>query len=267
MNPSSSSTSTPSASPPASVAEKPPRPPSSPKPPAWASASPSLGETASATTFSSTPDTAISGAFRSNPPSASPSRAIASKPPDGRPPTLATKSISSSPGSSPKICGTSSPFTPSPLARTSLLLPRRTQSAHRKISRGLVPDGLPSLRTNRARANRTRLRQPEPGPRLLPLRATLRPLCRLPPLPPAHLIPSCHSESASAVRNLLLSLQPSLRGVPVSRQFCETWHSRPDLNGFVSGYAFRRTAPRTPLPARAHQAQLLHAAPVPLTPV
>src|SRR5437773_1912152 len=65
MNPSSSSTSTPSASPPASVAEKPPRPPSSPKPPAWASASPSLGETASATTFSSTPDTAISGAFRS----------------------------------------------------------------------------------------------------------------------------------------------------------------------------------------------------------
>src|SRR5205809_3925859 len=33
MNPSSSSTSTPSASPPASVAEKPPRPPSSPKPP------------------------------------------------------------------------------------------------------------------------------------------------------------------------------------------------------------------------------------------
>src|SRR5205809_2296707 len=102
----------------------------------------------------------------------------------------------------------------------SLLSPRRTQSALRKISRGLVPDGLPSLRTNRARANRTRLRQPEPGPRLLPLRATLRPLCRLPPLPPAHLIPSCHSESASAVRNLLLSLQPSLRGVPVSRHSC-----------------------------------------------
>src|SRR5437773_4491434 len=101
----------------------------------------------------------------------------------------------------------------------------------------------------------------------LSVRCAVCPLCPLPPLPPAHLIPSCHSESASAVRNLLLSLQPSLRGVPVSRQFCETWHSRPDLNGFVSGYAFRRTAPRTPLPARAHQAQLLHAAPVPLTPV
>src|SRR5437667_5279461 len=74
MNPSSNSTSTLSASPPASVAEKPPRPPFSPKPPDWASASPSLGETASATTFSSTPDTAISGAFRSNPPSATQSR-------------------------------------------------------------------------------------------------------------------------------------------------------------------------------------------------
>src|SRR5207302_4389177 len=65
MNPSSSSTSTLSASPPASVAEKPPRPPFSPKPPAWASASPSLGETASATTFSSAPDTAISGHLHS----------------------------------------------------------------------------------------------------------------------------------------------------------------------------------------------------------
>src|SRR5438093_5238914 len=85
----------------------------------------------------------------------------------------------------------------------------------------MEPDGLPSHRTDRTRANRTRLRQPEPSPRLLPLRATLRPLCRLPPLPPAHLIPSCHSESASAVRNLLLSLQPSLRGVLVSRHSCD----------------------------------------------
>src|SRR5438552_13588099 len=67
-----------------------------------------------------------------------------------------------------------------------LLSPRRTQSALRKISRGLVPDGLPSLRTNR-----TRLRRPEPSPRLLPLRTTLRPLCLCPlcPLPTSfHLV-------------------------------------------------------------------------------
>src|SRR5439155_8146477 len=183
MNPYSNSTSTLSASPPASVAEKPPRPLFPPQPPAWASAWPSLGETASATTFSSTPDTAISGAFRSNPPSATPSRAIASKPPDGRPPTLATKSISSSPGSSPKICGTSSHSRFRLTQEPALLSPRRTQSALRKISRGMVPDGLSSLRTNRTRANRTRLRQPEPSPRLLPLRATLRPLRPLPSAP------------------------------------------------------------------------------------
>src|SRR5207237_784517 len=71
-------------------------------------------------------------------------------------------------------------------------------------------DGLPSLRTNR-----TRLRRPEPSPRLLPLRTTLRPLCRLPPLPPAHLIPSCHSESALAVRNLLFPpVVSGKRGAP-----------------------------------------------------
>ncbi len=99
--------------------------------------------------------------------------------------------------------------------KPALLPPRRAQSALRKIPRGLVPDGLPSLRTDRTRANRTRLRQPEPSPRLLPLRATLRPLCRLPPLPPAHLIPSCHSESALAVRNLLFPpVVSGKRGAP-----------------------------------------------------
>src|SRR5439155_20146697 len=94
--------------------------------------------------------------------------------------------------------------------RLALLSPWRTQSSLRKISRSLVPDGLPSLRTNR-----TRLRRPEPSPRLLPLRTTLRPLCRLPPLPPAHLIPSCHSRSALAVRNLLFPpVVSGKRGAP-----------------------------------------------------